>query len=259
MKDKSIPPLPASQDLVENAQAMGAALEGMVKSMAGLSLPVPKMAELQNEYLQQATTLWNQSLSPQVGEARPVAKPADRRFAAPEWAANPASAYTAQMYLLNARTLMQMADGVDGDPKTRQRIRFAVQQWVDAVSPSNYLALNPEAQRKAVETKGGSLSEGLAHLWNDVQQGHMSQTDESLFEVGRNVATTEGAVVFENELFQLIEYKPLTAKVFERPMLFVPPCINKYYILDLQPENSVIRYTVEIGRASCRERVCLAV
>jgi polyhydroxyalkanoate synthase len=247
MKDKSFPPLPASQDLVENAQAMGAAFDGMVKAMAGLSLPVPKLAELQNNYLHQATALWNQSLSPPVGEAKPVAKPADRRFAAPEWMANPASAYMAQMYLLNARTLMQLADGVDGDPKTRQRIRFAVQQWVDAVSPSNYLALNPEAQRKAVETKGGSLSEGLAHLWNDVKQGHMSQTDESLFEVGRNVATTEGAVVFENEIFQLIEYKPLTAKVFERPMLFVPPCINKYYILDLQPENSLIRYTVEQG------------
>ncbi len=127
-----------------------------------------------------------------------------------------------------------------------------MQQWVDAASPSNYLALNPEAQRKALETKGESIGQGLQHLWNDMQQGHMSQTDESVFEVGRNVATTEGAVVFENELFQLIEYKPLTAKVYERPMLFVPPCINKYYILDLQPENSLIRYTVEQGHRAVR-------
>jgi polyhydroxyalkanoate synthase len=151
------------------------------------------------------------------------------------------------MYLLNARTLMQMADSVEGDEKTRARIRFAVQQWVDAVAPSNYLALNPEALRKAVETKGESIGQGLQHLMHDVKQGHVSQTDESLFEVGRNVATTEGSVVFENELFQLLEYKPLTAKVYERPMLFVPPCINKYYILDLQPENSLIRYTVAEG------------
>jgi polyhydroxyalkanoate synthase len=122
-----------------------------------------------------------------------------------------------------------------------------VQQWVDAAAPSNYLALNPEAQRKALESKGESIGQGLKQLWNDVQQGHVSQTDESVFEVGRNVATSEGSIVFENELFQLIEYKPLTAKVYERPILFVPPCINKYYILDLQPDNSLIRYTVEQG------------
>ncbi|MDH5246486.1 MAG: class I poly(R)-hydroxyalkanoic acid synthase, partial [Betaproteobacteria bacterium] len=127
------------------------------------------------------------------------------------------------------------------------RIRFAVQQWVDAAAPSNYLALNPEAQRKAIETKGESIAKGLAQLLRDIQQGHMSQTDESVFEVGVNVATSEGAVVFENELFQLIEYKPLTGRVFERPLLFIPPCINKYYILDLQPDNSVIRYCVEQG------------
>jgi polyhydroxyalkanoate synthase len=122
-----------------------------------------------------------------------------------------------------------------------------VQQWIDAASPSNYLATNPEALQRALQTKGESLSKGMQQLMDDMRKGHVSQTDESVFEVGRNVASSEGAVVFENELFQLIEYKPLTAKVHERPMLFVPPCINKYYILDLQPENSVIRYTVEQG------------
>jgi polyhydroxyalkanoate synthase len=115
------------------------------------------------------------------------------------------------------------------------------------MSPSNFLALNPEAQRKALETKGESIVQGIQHLVHDMQQGHVSQTDESVFEVGRNVATTEGSVVYENEFFQLIEYKPATAKVHAKPMLFVPPCINKYYILDLQPANSLIRYTVEQG------------
>ena len=235
---------PATHD---PAAAFGSSVGEIWKAMSGLSLPLPALTQLQADYIQQATELWNQNLQQAQTGTRAVKPPADRRFAGQDWMDNPAAAHLAQMYLLNARTLMQLADKVEGDAKTKQRIRFAVQQWVDAASPSNYLALNPEAQRKALETQGESIGQGLMHLWNDIQQGHLSQTDETVFEVGRNVATTEGAVVFENELFQLIEYKPLTAKVYERPMLFVPPCINKFYILDLQPENSFIRYTVEQG------------
>ena len=237
--------MPVAQ-LAENAQALGATLGDTMQAMATLNLPAPTLAQMQAEYLKLSTELWNQTLQTSTASAKPAA-PADRRFAGQDWTLSPASAYTAQMYLLNARTLMQMADSLEGDAKTRQRIRFAVQQWVDAASPSNYLATNPEAQRKALETQGVSISQGLKHLWQDIQQGHVSQTDESVFEVGRNVATSAGTVVFENELFQLIEYKPLTQKVYERPMLFVPPCINKFYILDLQPENSVIRHTVAEG------------
>jgi len=140
-----------------------------------------------------------------------------------------------------------MAEAVEGDPKTRARVRFAVEQWMAASAPSNYLAFNADAQRKAIETQGESIAKGIQNLLHDVQQGHLSMTDESVFEVGRNVATTEGAVVFENDLFQLLEYKLLGAKVYERPLLMVPPCINKFYILDLQPENSLIRYAVEQG------------
>jgi polyhydroxyalkanoate synthase len=239
---KTTPSLP------ESAQAYGAAVGDIWKSMSELSLPTPALSELQSNYVKQATEIWNGAVERLQTDGEPSTKAlSDRRFAANEWAANPVAALTAQIYLLNARTLLQMADSIEGDEKTRQRIRFAVQQWVEAASPSNYLALNPEAQRKALETKGESITQGLLHLWQDVQQGHVSQTDESVFEVGRNVATTEGAVVFENDLFQLIEYKPLTAKVHETPFLFVPPCINKYYILDLQPENSLIRWTVEQG------------
>jgi polyhydroxyalkanoate synthase subunit PhaC len=236
--DSVAPPLP---EPAASGPALGATFAEIWKSMSGLSLPTHAVAELQMSYLKESTELWNRTLQ------APIAAPADRRFAAKDWAANPASAYAAQMYLLNARTLLQMADELQGDEKTKQRIRFAVQQWIDAAAPSNYLALNPEAQRKALDTQGESLANGIKQLLNDVRQGHLSQTDESVFEIGRNVATTEGAVVFENALFQLIEYKPLTAKVFERPMLFVPPCINKYYILDLQPENSLIRHTVAQG------------
>jgi polyhydroxyalkanoate synthase len=231
-----------------HAQAFGNAVGEIWKSMQGLELPLPALNALRAEYLKEATALWNSAIERAPGDKQ-AATPSlgDRRFSANDWASNPTAALTAQTYLLNARTLMKLAEAVQGDAKTKARIRFAVQQWIDAASPSNYLALNPEAQRKALETKGESIAQGLKHLWQDIQQGHVSQTDESVFEVGHNVATSEGAVVFENELFQLLEYKPLTPKVHQRPMLFVPPCINKYYILDLQPENSVIRYTVAQG------------
>ncbi|MCV2354802.1 class I poly(R)-hydroxyalkanoic acid synthase [Paucibacter sp. B2R-40] len=220
----------------------------MWKTLAGLQIPAASLAELQSNYLNQATALWNASLQSSLAPPAEAPKPlADRRFASPAWSANPASAFMAQLYLLNANTLQQMADKVEGEDKARARVRFAVQQFVDAAAPSNFLALNPEAQALALESKGETLTKGMQLLWNDLQRGHVSQTDESAFEVGRNVATTAGDIVFENDFFQLIEYKPLTDKVFERPLLFVPPCINKYYILDLQPENSLIRYAVEQG------------
>ena len=248
MTKKTVPALgDIGKEAQANVQAMGTAMTDMWKSVSGLSLPADAMSKLQADYLSQATAMWNNALSLPAAGATPAKPVGDKRFSADAWGQNPATALAAQSYLLNARTLMQMAESLQGDAKTKARIRFAVQQWVDAASPANFLATNPEALAKAVETRGESISQGMQLLWKDIEQGHLSQTDESVFEVGRNVATSEGAVVFENDLFQLIEYKPLTAKVLERPMLFVPPCINKYYILDLQPENSVIRYTVEQG------------
>ena len=199
-----------------------------------------KLMELQQNYVRDATELWNQSL-----QANPSLK--DRRFKGDAWAQNPLASFAAAVYLLNSRTLMAMAEAAEGDAKTKNRIRFAVEQWMAAAAPSNFLAFNADAQQKAIETHGASLAKGVANMLQDAKQGHMSMTDESLFEVGKNVATTEGAVVFENALFQLIEYKPLTEKVHEKPFLLVPPCINKFYILDLQPENSFIRYAVSQG------------
>jgi len=248
MDDKTTPGQPFG---AAPADALGAAVGGMLKSMAGLNLPLQQLTQIQSDYVKKATEVWNESLQrlqpPAAGAAAKPEPIGDRRFAATEWASNPAAAFTANLYLLNARALMQMAESVEGDAKTKARIRFAVQQWIDAASPSNFLALNPEALQKALATKGQSLTTGMQQLLADLRKGSVSQTDETVFEVGRNVATSEGSVVFENEFFQLIEYRPLTDKVHERPMLFVPPCINKYYILDLQPENSVIRYTVEQG------------
>ena len=199
-----------------------------------------KLQTLQGQYFKDASDLWNQSLHNSL-------QVKDRRFSGEGWSANPMAAFNAASYLLNARTLMGLADAVEADEKTRTRIRFAIEQWVAAASPSNFLAFNAEAQKKAIETQGESIAKGVKNLMHDMQQGHVSMTDESLFEVGKNVATTEGAVVFENDFFQLIEYKPLTAKVYEKPFLLVPPCINKFYILDLQPENSLIRYAISQG------------
>jgi polyhydroxyalkanoate synthase len=199
-----------------------------------------KLQELQQQYLKDAAGLWTEGV-----HGTQQAK--DKRFSAEAWASNPVASFSAAAYLLNTRTLMGLADAVETDVKTRARIRFAVEQLSAAAAPSNFLAFNAEAQQKAIETQGESIAKGVTNLIHDLRQGHVSMTDESVFEVGKNVATTEGAVVFENELFQLIEYKPLTAKVYEKPFLLVPPCINKFYILDLQPENSVIRYNVAQG------------
>ncbi len=220
--------------------AAGAAVTSPAAKSPSINFSPEKLQELQQQYLQDAAGLWAQSL-------QGTTQPRDRRFEGKAWESNPVAAFSAAAYLLNTRTLMGMADAVETDAKTRARIRFTVEQLTAAAAPSNFLAFNAEAQQKAIETQGESIAKGVTNLIHDMRQGHVSMTDESIFEVGKNVATTEGAVVFENELFQLIEYKPLTAKVYEKPFLMIPPNINKFYILDLQPENSLIRYAVAQG------------
>ncbi|MDM0089503.1 MULTISPECIES: class I poly(R)-hydroxyalkanoic acid synthase [unclassified Variovorax] len=225
------------QKALSSFQSMGA--PGAAPEIPRFTFAADKLKAIQEQYVAEAGELWRNGMS-----AQPAA---DKRFAGEAWTSNPLSAFAAAVYLLNARTLLGMADAIETDAKTRARLRFAIEQWLAASSPSNSLAFNAEAQQKALQSRGESIAKGVQNLVHDIQQGHLSMTDESAFEVGRNVATTEGAVVFENELFQLLEYKPLTAKVHERPFLLVPPCINKFYILDLQPENSLIRYAVEQG------------
>ncbi len=204
-------------------------------------VPPEKLTQLQTAYMDEMSRLWTGLMMQHIPEIK------DRRFSSPAWKSSPYHAFTAAAYLLNAKFMNALADAVEVDEKIRKKIRFAVQQGIDAMSPSNFLATNPEAQQKIIDTKGESLTRGIMHMVADMRRGHISQTDENAFEVGRNVATTEGAVVFENEVMQLLQYRPLTPKVHKRPLLMVPPCINKFYILDLQPDNSLIRYAVSQG------------
>ena len=219
------------------------AFKALSPSQPSISFEPAKLLELQQRYIAGASALWNQGLQ---GDAAALAAP-DRRFADAAWQTNPVAKFISSAYQLNANTMMGLAEAVEGNAKTKARLRFAVEQWMAASAPSNFLALNAEAQKMAIDTQGESIAKGLANMLHDMKQGHVSMTDESIFEVGKNVATTEGAVVFENEYFQVLEYKPLTRQVYEKPFLMVPPCINKFYILDLQPANSLIRYAVAQG------------
>ena len=173
---------------------------------------------------------------------------ADKRFSAPEWNELPMFRYFRDSYLLTSKMMMKAVEEANLDPPTKQRMRFFMRQYLDAAAPSNYLLTNPEALKAAMESRGETLQEGLKNLLSDIEKGRISMTDENAFEVGKNIAVSKGSVVFENDLIQLIQYEPTTAKVHERPLLMVPPCINKFYIMDLQPENSLVRYA-EIGRA----------
>ncbi len=212
-----------------------------------LGIAADRVLELQQDYMQRMGRLWSDFLERPDAAASPIK---DSRFADEAWQQNPLASFYARTYLLNSEFMNALADAVDTDRKTKRRVKFAVSQWVDAMSPANFLALNPKAQKTLIETKGESLKAGMQNLLEDIRKGKITQTDEKAFEIGRNVATSEGAVVYENELIQLIQYKPLTDKVRARPFLILPPAINKFYIMDLQPENSFVRFSVERGNTT---------
>jgi len=200
-------------------------------------IPQERLAEIQKEYF---AGLAHIATNPEAIEVK------DRRFAGKAWHSS-WSKVIAATYLLNSKHLLALAKAVDTDEKTRQKILFTTEQMIDALSPSNFIATNPEVLENIISTQGQSIQKGIVNLLSDMKKGKVSQTDESAFEVGKNIATTEGYVVFRNALFELIQYTPLTKTVYERPYLMVPPCINKYYILDLQPDNSVVRHMVAQG------------
>jgi len=244
----------AHEELARSMKAQGSAsapvMEGFAEAyrawMQSLSARPEALAELQARYMQEQMALWMHTLQPEAdGAARePVA---DKRFAAPEWEGHPMFRYLRDSYLLTAKTMMKAVEAAELDADTRQRMRFFMRQYLDAAAPSNYLMTNPEALKAAIESQGKTLQEGAKNLLADMEKGRISMTDENAFEVGVNIAVSKGSVVFENELIQLIQYAPLTDKVYARPLVMVPPCINKFYIMDLQPGNSLVRFAVEQG------------
>ncbi|GAB2902604.1 class I poly(R)-hydroxyalkanoic acid synthase [Uliginosibacterium flavum] len=249
----------ASQNFMQGflghiSQAQAKAPQGFAPMVSMPPMPGldnEKMAQLHREHAESHAKLWSALTQRKPGdEAEPIIAPpaGDRRFTAPEWEASPVHDYMRQAYLINARFLSAVAEELPiSDRAAKSRAQFMMRQCIDALAPSNFAATNPEVVQKALATKGESLTQGLMNLIGDVEKGRISMTDDSAFEVGGNLATTQGSVVFENRVMQLIQYSPLTEKVCKRPLLIVPPCINKFYILDLQPENSFVRYAVEQG------------
>jgi polyhydroxyalkanoate synthase len=219
--------------------------ELITRSMEDPSAWINAFTEYQKAHL----NLW-QNFWAGLTESAPVAEPSpgDRRFNADEWSSHPIFNYIKQSYLLSANLLKSMAGNANLDVGEQKKLEFYTQQYIDAMSPTNFAATNPEVLQHALDTQGQSLLDGLKNLLADIEKGRISMTDESAFTLGENIATTEGSVVFECDLFQLIHYKPLTEQVYEKPTLIIPPCINKFYILDLQPHNSFVRYCVEQGQ-----------
>jgi polyhydroxyalkanoate synthase len=229
----------------------GAFLEMTAKLLANPA----QLVTAQMGYWQSVLTLWSNTTRRMMGvETDPVIEsdPKDKRFADPAWKQNEVFDFIKQSYLLSARYINDVVTHVDGlPPKTAQKIDFYSRQFVNALSPSNFLLTNPEVLRKTAESGGDNLIRGLNNLLADLENGRgnlrIKMTDTDAFKVGENIAVSEGSVIFQNELIQLIQYAPATEKVFTRPLVIFPPWINKFYILDLRPKNSLVRYLVSQG------------
>jgi len=227
------------------AQALPGFAEMIGRLSAGAAADSERWLELNSRYYREQLALWQSFMNPQDGQSSPP-PPADRRFRAPEWQ-EPYYSYLAHSYLLSARWLEELTAAAKLDDHPRRKLDFFTRQMIDSMSPANFPWTNPEAIRLAAETEGESISCGLKNLAADIERGLVSMTDETAFEVGRNLAITPGSVVFENDFMQLIQYAPQTAEVHARPLVMIPPCINKYYILDLQPDNSFVRHAITAG------------
>jgi polyhydroxyalkanoate synthase len=214
-----------------------------------------RAAEVQTNIAKAYLDLWGSSMRRLAGEEAPPAiapSPRDKRFADPEWKSNQFFDFVLQLYLLTtqwAQELVKKAEGLD--PHTRKKAEFYVQQITNALAPSNFVLTNPEVLRETFASNGVNLVRGMKMLAEDIEAGHgtlrIRQSDPANLEVGVNMATTPGKVIFQNKLMQLIQYEPSTEKVLRTPLLIVPPWINKFYILDLKPEKSFIKWCVDQG------------
>ena len=226
-------------------QTMPEATEMMKLLAAGMAENSGRWLDLNSRYYREQLALWNAYAGGGAAAEAP-APPADRRFRAEEWR-EPYFSYLAHSYLLSANWLQEMTAAAKLDTHAKRKLEFYTRHMIDALSPANFPWSNPEAIKMAAATDGESVNRGLKNLAADIDKGLVSMTDETAFEVGRNLAITPGAVVYENDFMQLLQYAPLTDTVHERPLVMVPPCINKYYILDLQPDNSFVRHAVTAG------------
>ena len=243
MSDHTTP----TQEVLERATALG---QQFMQRQNQAKLPEQ---QVQN-YLLNLYQLWfgwfdavSESLSKSVldqGEAGDT----DKRFTHHAWRKDPRFNTLQRSYRSYSHFMLRAVDVAPLPHHHKGQLRFAIRQVVDALSPANFLVTNPEAIQLALETRGESISKGVELFFRDALKGRITMSDENAFEVGKNIAATEGAVVYENELMQLIQYRPLTARVARRPLLMIPPCINKFYILDLQADNSLVRYALEQGQ-----------
>ena len=215
-----------------------------------------RLATAQAELARQYAQLWQDTAERMMGAAQPAPviepEPGDRRFRDDAWRENFVFDFIKQSYLLSSRFLLGgVAEAEGGDPHDAEKVAFYTRQFVDAMAPTNFAATNPKVLRETIDSKGENLLRGFENLLRDLEAGkgrlRIAQTDMSAFEVGRNVAVTPGKVVLRTELMELIQYAPTTETVHETPLLIVPPWINKFYILDLAPENSFVRWAVEQG------------
>jgi len=214
-----------------------------------------KLMDAHARFCQDSLALWQNTMQRMMGmEVDPVVEPeaGDRRFKAEEWSENPVFQHIKQAYLLGADYLEQALDPEDVlEDKEAEKLGFFTQQFIDAMAPTNFAPTNPEVVREIIESKGENLIRGWENFLSDLENGNgqlrITMTDTDAFELGRNVATTPGSIVFQNHMFQLIQYEPGTETVARRPLLVFPPWINKYYIMDLQPKNSLLKWMVDQG------------
>ncbi|HLS69206.1 MAG TPA: class I poly(R)-hydroxyalkanoic acid synthase [Kiloniellales bacterium] len=243
------------QTVTHDPLNIGGAFMEMTARM--MSDPV-RLMQAQSELWQNYVRLWQSTTLKMMGQpAEPVAEPeeGDRRFRDASWEDSLLFDFIKQSYLLSARWLQDQIRQVDGlDDKTAQKLDFYTRQFTDALSPSNFVMTNPQVLRATLESGGENLVKGLQNLLDDLERGKgqlsISMTDPEAFEVGENLAITPGKVIYQNDLIQLIQYSPTTEKVFKRPLLIVPPWINKFYILDLREKNSFVKWAVEEGHTT---------